>query len=94
MMRIMWEKDTHLFVWGMVLFLFAIVDIVAFCGREFLLKIGNSGCDENVVPLEQLFDVAVVDTLTVPFGQHFGEIVVQFVGRSLLVVEAGYLSAF
>ncbi len=60
-----------------VFLLLAVVDIVALCGGENGLEVGVAVLHEDIVPLEQLLDVAVVHAALVEVGQHFREIVAQ-----------------
>ena len=65
----------------------AVVDVVALCGGEGGLEIGDAVAHEDVVPLQELADVAVVYALAVVVGQHFGEEVAQLLGGGFLIVE-------
>ena len=64
-----------------------VVDIVTFGGCEGGLKVGDAITHEDVVPLDELADVAIVDALAVVVGQHFSEEVVQLLRRCFLIVE-------
>ena len=48
--------------------LLAVVDVVAFGGFHLLLEVGDASLDEDVVPLDELLDVAGVHALTVEVG--------------------------
>ena len=60
-----------------VFLLLAVIDIVALCGGENGLEVGVTVLHEDIVPLEQLLDVAVVHAVLVEVGQHLREIVAQ-----------------
>ena len=80
----------NLFHW---LFLFlAVINVVAFRGLHFLLKIGDASLNKNVVPLDEFLNVGVLHTVAVPLGQYLRKIVMQLAGRSLLGVYAGLLA--
>ena len=63
----------------------AVVDIIALGRSESALKIGDAVAHEDVVPLNQLADVAVVDTLAVVVGQHFAEELVKLLAGYFLI---------
>lgn len=69
--------------WLCVLFQ-TVIHIVAVSWRKRYLEIGNTALHKNVVPLQQLLDIAVVYTVTVIIGQYFSKVTVQLVSRSLL----------
>ena len=74
-------------------FLFSVVNVVAF-RRLQLIKVRDACGNENVVPLQQLLDVAVVYAVAVPFRQHLREVVLQFLAAGLLVVETHGFTLF
>ena len=75
------------------LFLFlSVVDIVAFGRFHVLFKVVNAVFYQEVIPLNQFLDVAVVNTVAVEAGQNLGKVFTQFVAACFLVVEAGNLA--
>ena len=70
----------------------AVVDIVAFCWLHVLLKVGDAALDEDVIPLDELFDVAVVHTLAVEFGQNLGKVLAQFLTTGLAEIYTAGLA--
>ena len=63
---------------GNLFLLFAVVDVVALCGSENRLEVLEAILHEDVVPLQELLDVAVVYAVLVEVGQHLCEVVTQF----------------
>ena len=59
--------------------LFAIVDVVTVGGGHLFLEVGDACFHEDVVPGDELLDVAVVDALLIPLGEYLGEIGAEFV---------------
>ena len=51
-------------------FLYAIKRAL-FSGGLFVLEVGDAGLDEDVVPGDELLDVAVLYALLVPLGENF-----------------------
>ena len=59
--------------------LLTIVDVVTFGGGHLFLEVGDACFHEDVVPGDELFDVAVVDALLIPLGEYLGEVGAEFV---------------
>lgn len=86
------ERDL-LFYWRcMSPLLFSVVDVVALCRSHLFLEVGNAGFDEDVVPLDELLDVAAVHTVAIEGGQHLGEIVEELGTGGFLHVEGALLT--
>ena len=49
--------------------LLAVVDVVAFCRGDIFLEVGDAVLNEDVVPGDELLDVAVLHALLIPLGQ-------------------------
>jgi hypothetical protein len=52
-----------------------------FCRSRFffffwfgILEVGDTGFDEDIVPGDELFDVAVLNAVLIPFGENFAEV--------------------
>ena len=73
---------------------FSVVDIVTLGGRHLFFEVGYAGLHEDVVPLDELLDVAVLHAVLIPVGQYLREVVVQLFGRSLTEVDARLLAFF
>ena len=72
--------------------LLTIVDVVTFGGGHLFLEVGDACFYEDVVPGDELLDVAVVNALLIPLGEYFGEVGAEFVARGFLLVDAGLLA--
>ena len=57
--------------------LFLRIEFILLRHKNFF-EIGYTSRDEDVVPLNKLFDVAVVNAVAVVVRDYFGKIVVQF----------------
>ena len=66
----------YLFTFLPLIFLFPVVDVVALSGSKFLFEVGEAGVHQDVIPLDELLDVAVLNALLIPVGQHLREILV------------------
>ena len=47
-----------------------VVDVVALSGFHLLFKVGDAVLDQDVVPLEQFADIAVVNSFTVEIWRN------------------------
>ena len=72
---------------GLGFLFFAVVYVIALCGFQVFFKVGDTVLNENVIPLKQFLDVAVVHAVAVKLGQHLGEILTQFLARCLAIVD-------
>jgi len=72
--------------------LFTIVDVVAVGGTHLFLEVGDACFYEDVVPGDELLDVAVVNTLLIPLREYLGEIGAELVACGFLLVDAGFLA--
>jgi len=74
------------------LLLFSVIHVVSFGGCEVFFEVGDAGLDEDVVPLDELLDVAVLHAVLIPVGQHLREVCVQLSGCGFLEIHAGGLA--
>ena len=72
----------------------AVVNIVALGGLHILFKVSDTVLYEDVIPLDELLDVAIVNTLAVEFWQHLCKVFAKFVATCLSEVDTGGLSLF
>ena len=49
-------------------FFFSVINVVTLSRCHLFLKVGDACFDEDVVPLDEFFDVAVLYTVLIPFG--------------------------
>lgn len=71
-----------------------IIYVLTLCRSESSLEIGDAVLSENVVPLEELLDIAVVNTVAIVVRKNLSEVIVKLSSRSLLVVERTWLALF
>ena len=90
-LAIAWVKGD---VWRLFLSFLAVVGIVARSGFHFFLEGGNTGLYENVIPLDELLNVAIVNTLSVEFGQYLGKVFAKLVTTCLAEVDTCGFSLF
>ena len=72
----------------------SVIDIVALGGFHLLLEVGDAGLDKDVIPLNELLDVAAMNTLAVEVGQHVAEILKELVSLGFLNVDGRGLTLF
>ena len=65
----------------------AVVNVVALGGSQCGLEVGDAILHEDVVPLDELLDVAVVYAVAIEVGQHLGEILLEFLSRTFLIIK-------
>ena len=71
-----------------------IIYVLTLCWSESGLEIGDAVLSENVVPLEELLDIAIVNTVAIVVRKNLSKISVELSNRRLLVVESARLALF
>lgn len=71
-----------------------IIYVLTLCRSESSLEIGDAVLSKNVVPLEELLDIAVVNTVAIVVRKNLSKISVELSNRRLLVVESARLALF
>ena len=64
----------------------------SFSRCHLFLEVGDTGLYEDVIPRDELLDMAVLHAILIPFGQHFGEVGAELFAAGFLLVDAGFLA--